>query len=287
MTLNEFLEANKDILTNAILEEVHPDIIAAASGTWSKGRLANVSRTIRNLLKSGADTGLTDDKPKKGSSRAVFIPKEHADVKIDGHQVKIPHVLKVAFHGTLDSHTTDGYGLLGESQNEHEVGVSNHFSMLRPIGQGEYETNHEGFLPPLLDHGENHEWMSVGKVSKIGAGDFRNLTKTEDFPKGISHNEFYHSLNHHWYQSNGASYWGGSHTKERLDKLGDHPLVDRAFRFCLDTDTRPEDFYKGNMGIWEHPVTGEKHIVTSDAGFSKHVARRYQDARKNQSRGRY
>jgi hypothetical protein len=281
MTLVEFLENNRNILTDVLLEEVHPDIIKASEYSYGKNRLAHVARTIRNLLKSGVDTGLHDDKPKKGSSRAVFFPTENQKVKIDGQETEIPHVLKVAFHGKLDPHTKDGEGLLGESQNEHEIGISHHYSMLTPDREdNEYTTNENGFMPPLLKHGENNEWVSVGKVSKIGSGDFRKFTKTKEFPKGISHSEFYDAVNHHYVQANGGSHYS-QHDKEHLDKLYEHPLVERAINFTMDTDTTPGDFVKANMGIWEHPITKEKHIVTSDAGLSKHVLRRYKKARQN------
>jgi hypothetical protein len=280
-TIHEFLEANREALDNALNEEIHPDIMNAAGGDYGRSRLNNVTKVARNLIKQGTDTGLLDDKPKKGSSRAVFFPKDDVEAKVDGVQTKIPHVMKIAFHGKLDSYTKDNQGLLGESQNDHEIAISHHYSMLRPTGQGEYETNHEGFMPPLLDHHETGSWMTVGKVSKLGSGDFRNLTKTKEFPKGISHADFYDAVNHHWHQSNGENYWGG--TDEKNEKNFEHPLVQRALNFSLDTDTNPGDFVKSNMGVWTHPVTGEKHIVTSDAGFSRNVARRYMKARQNQA----
>jgi hypothetical protein len=282
-TLEQFLESNREILSNALVEEIHPDIISAAGGSYGRTRLNNVAAKARTLLKQGVETGLVDGKPKKGSSRAVLFAKDAMDVKIDRIHTKVPHVLKIAFHGQLDSHTTDNQGLLGESQNAHEDDASHHHSILRRVGHNEFHTNTEtGFLLPLLDHHEDHHWISVGKVDPIGAGDFRNLTKTKEFPKGISHKEFYDSVNYHHRQSNGGVYIGVT-SNERNEELFAHPLVERAINFSLDTGTHPGDFNKANLGIWRHPLTGEGHIVASDAGFSEHVARRYMKARENQS----
>jgi hypothetical protein len=283
--LNEFLEANRDILTDVILEEVHPQIEAAAKGAYTPSRLANVSKTIRNLLKTGADTGLQDSKPKKGSSRAVYFPTEPAHVTIDGAQTNMPHVMKVAFHGTLDSHTEDkkDHGLLGESQNRHEVGASQDYATLKKNPDGSFRHNPEGFLPPLLSKSDNHEYISVGRVEPLKSGEFRSLTKNEDFPKGISHKEFYDAVNKNWQESNGQNHYS-SISEEKLEKVSEHPLVNRAIDFSLGTDTHPADFNPRNLGVWTHPVTGEKHIVASDAGFSRFVAKRYHDARMNQMR---
>jgi hypothetical protein len=283
--LNEFLEANRDILDGVLVEEVHPQIEAAAQGAYTPSRLANVSKTIRNLLKTGADTGLQDSKPKKGSSRAVYFPTEPANVTIDGTQTTIPHVMKVAFHGALDSHTPDKteHGLLGESQNRHEVGASNDYATLKKNPDGSFRHNPEGFLPPLLSSSDKHEYISVGRVEPLKSGDFRSLTKNEEFPKGISHQEFFDAVNKHWQESNGQRHYS-SISEEKLEHVSEHPLVNRAIDFSLGTDTHPGDFNKRNLGVWTHPVTGEKQIVASDAGFSRFVAQRYQNARKNQMR---
>jgi hypothetical protein len=236
-------------------------------------------------LKTGADTGLQDSKPKKGSSRAVYFPTEPANVTIDGTQTTMPHVMKVAFHGALDSHTPDKteHGLLGESQNSHEVGASHDYATLKKNPDGSFRHNPEGFLPPLLSSSDKHEYISVGRVEPLKTGDFRSLTKNEEFPKGISHQEFFDAVNKHWQESNGQRHYS-SISEEKLEHVSEHPLVNRAIDFSLGTDTHPDDFNKRNLGVWAHPVTGEKHIVASDAGFSRFVAKRYQDARKNQMR---
>jgi hypothetical protein len=68
--------------------------------------------------------------------------------------------------------------------------------------------------------------------------------------------------------------------KNYPDALGEHPLVEKALDMCINTGTHPSDFTKRNLGIWTHPVTGEKHIVASDSGFSLDVLRKYQQARR-------
>lgn len=262
--------------------EIHPDVMAAVNRDASKHyRFDHLTKTVRSMIKKGVPTGLSDDKPKKGSSRAVFFPEDDHPAKIDGQDTKIPHVLKVAFSGQLDKHLPQDHPLLGQMQNEHEIAHSHGYSVLRPTGKDEFETNHEGFLPPLVDHHADSHWMQVGKINKCTAKDFKDATKTKDFPKGITHKEFFHTVNHEWKASNGENHWSHEVSPERREQVMEHPLVQRALGFCIDTDTHPGDFEMRNMGVWKHPITGQNHIVAADAGFSRNVAKAYMKARDN------
>lgn len=261
--------------------EIHPEVMDAVNRDGHKHyRFANLTATVRKLAKKGQSTGLSDDKPKKGSSRAVYFPEEAHPAKIDGQETKIPHVLKVAFSGTLDKHLPNDHPLLGQMQNQHEIDHSHHYSVLQPVGKDDFKTNPEGFLPPLIDHHADGHWAQVGKIDKLDSKTFKEATKTADFPKGITHKDFYHTVNHEWEQSNGRRHYSPL-SEEHMEKIADHPLVRRAINFCIDTDTHPGDFAVRNMGVWHHPVTGEKHIVAADAGFSRDVAKAYNNAREN------
>lgn len=263
--------------------EIHPDIMAAAGANFSKHyRFSHVTKTMRGLVKKGLPTGMANDKPAKGSSRAVFFPEEDHKVKIDGQEHAVPHVVKIAFSGTLDKHLPHDHPLLGQMQNEHESSVSFHHSVLKRIGHNEFETNDDGFLPPHFDNHDDHHWMQVGKIEKIDTKGFKEATKTDDFPKGITHKQFYSAVNHEWEASNGRTAWMPKDKDH--EKLCEHPLVNRAINFCLNTDTHPGDFVARNMGVWHNPATGQKHIVAADAGFSKTVAKAYQTARQNAAR---
>lgn len=274
-------------ISEPLFEEVHPDIITAMNSNANKHNKFNqITKSVRGLIKNGQDTGLVDDKPKKGSSRAVLFPKDDHVAVVDGITTKIPHVLKIAFSGDLDKHLPMEHPLLGQMQNQHEIDVSNNgYSILKKVGDNHYETTPDGFLPPMLDHHANGHWMQVGKITPIDAKNFKKATKNPDFPNGITHSEFYGAVAHHWEASQGrtAPSWLVAMSPARLEKVSQHPLVDRTIRFSLDTDTIPFDFNQDNMGIWEHPITKQKHIVASDAGFSKTVMKAYQEARKNEA----
>ena len=292
MKYDQIAEAYKTLYESAIdsiiTEEIHPLIKQTLNAGYNKHHRYNlITKTVRELVKSGVDTGLTDDKPKKGSSRAVMFVKEPLKAKIDGVDAEIPHVLKIAFRGNLDRYS-EHENLLGELQNQHEIG-SRDYSVIHQVGDNEYRTNPNGFLPPILDFHEDGHWMSVGKISPVKSPEFKKITKTDDFKKGITPEEFRVGLLHHVSQAHGKktpSWMLGNISEERATQLIDHPLVQRAVDFCLETDTNPHDFGNRNLGIWEHPVTGEKHIVASDAGFSNDVMKTYQKAFKNKANQR-
>lgn len=285
MKYDQIAEAYKALyessIDSIITEELHPEIkqILTSNDIQPEHRFTILTRKIRELIKSGQDTGLTDDRPKKGSSRAVMFMSEPHKAIVDGKEAEIPHVLKIAFHGSLDRYRDPDTQLLGDLQNHHEID-NRHHSMLVEVGHNRYETNHDGFLPPILDFHDFGNWMSVGKISPIGAGQFRELTKTTDFKRGISDREFRTALSHHVAIAHGKNLpsWQYEIPKEKAEDLLAHPLVTKALNFCVDSGTNPEDFQKRNLGIWKHPITGESHIVASDAGFSNNVMTAYMKA---------
>lgn len=269
-----------------LLEEVHPELQEILDSDIHKHYKFNTfTKKIRDMVKNGQDTGLTDDKPKKGSSRAVLFHKDPHQLTIDGVETSMPTVLKVAFSGTLDKHLPHGEQLLGEAQNQHEASLRYPFSILQHDHGNEWHTNEHGFLPPMIDFDPEGKWNHVAKVEPINAKDFRTATTNEDFPKGISHAEFHDALLHHFNVAHGDHSYS-TQNDEKLACLQQHPLVEKALDMCLNTDTHPGDFHKANMGLWTHPVTGEKHVVASDAGFSKNVMRLYNKARKIQGHRR-
>lgn len=239
----------------------------------------SMARVFRTLLKRGSPTGLSDEKPKKGSSRAVYFPSEADDINIDGHATKMHSVLKIAYPGKLDKYNDSG-SLFGEHQNlaEGDQYLQNTHGMLRKDHDGKYTTNPDGILAPVVhSHDEGH-YLQMGKIDPIKAGDFREFTKTKDFPKGISHDEFYDACNHEHAECNGRTHYG-KYSSEQSERVKSHPLVSHAISFMLDHGAHPGDFVKGNMGVWTHPVAGTKHIVLSDYGYSNTLATQYSRAR--------
>lgn len=235
--------------------------------------------TVRRMIKNGEDTGLESDKPKKGSSRAVFFPKEPKNITIDGQPAQVHSVVKVAFPGALDAHTGDE-SLLGEHQNrlESDGYLNRNYGVLHedPYKPGHFNYNEEGILPPHFGEHPDHHWLEMGKVSKLTAKDFKEATKTPEFPKGITHKDFFSAINKHWDEAHGQKSY---HTAS--DEIMEHPLVNQFSNMSGDADIHPADFRPSNLGIWTHPITGKKHVVASDYGFSGDVAKLYQKGREN------
>lgn len=274
-----------------ISEEIHQSIknVLDSDNIAPQHKLKHISSAIRNAIKRGETTGLHDAKPKKGSSRAVFFPSEPTKIHLDGKEAHIHTALKVAFPGTLDKYNKSG-SLLGEHQNmvEGEHWKNRDYGIISHVGEDhegvkKYETNHEhGVLAPMLHAHEEGHHIHFGKIEPIKAGDFKELTKTPEHPKGITHQELYDNLNHHYTQAHGQRHYSQT-SEKRIEEIDDHPLVSKMQDFMFNTDTHPADMNKRNMGIWTHPHTGERHIVVSDYGFNGDVAKHYHNARRNQS----
>ena len=214
---------------------------------------------------------------KKGSSRAVYFPKEPTKLKIDNQDTELHTALKIAYPGTLDKYNHSGR-LLGEHQNKIESNPSAQYhSILRPTEKdGEFETNENGVLAPVInsDNRNSNHWIEFGRVSKLK--DFRPLTKTKDFKNGISHEEFYDAINSQWKAAHGDL----RDESESTEKLLSHPLVKNTISAIHDIGVHPVDFITSNMGVWTHSITSKKHIVISDYGYSNEIAKHYMNARK-------
>lgn len=247
----------------------------------SSTKHAAMAKLLKKMLHSGMETGLVDTKPKKGSSRAVYFPSEPEDITLDDTPTKMHSVLKIAFPGQLDKYSNSDM-LLGEHQTLHEGDqyIQNNYSVLRHIGENKFHYNENGLLAPVLHTHEDGHYLHMGRISPIKSGEFNELTKNEDFPKGISHNEFQKAVQHEYDAANGNTPYV-NFSEEKLKKLKEHPFVHNTIMFVLDTQTHPADFAKRNMGVWEHPITGKKHIVLADYGANSDVLKLYAKAYAN------
>ena len=265
---------------------LHPDIhsVIDSERIPVNQKHKTMAAVYRSLLKKGMPTGLSDDKPKKGTSRAVYFPSEPDDINIDGQDTKMHSVLKIAYPGTLDKFNDSGM-LFGEHQNiaEGDPYVQRTHSVLRETDDGKYETNEDGILAPVIHSHPDGHYLQMGRVDKLRGPEFRELTKTPEFPKGITHKEFYDTLNHEHAACNGGRNYATTTTAEdRMSDLHEHPLVSAAMNFMFDTQTHPADFDARNMGVWTHPVTNKRHIVISDYGANDNLIKAYVKAREKQ-----
>lgn len=272
-----------------INEEMHPDIktILDSESLPTHHVFKAVSKKISDLGKQGIDSGIEDGKPKKGSSRAVYFPKDHKEITVDGTKTKTPTAIKIAFEGQLDKHHGEDT-LLGQDQNrlESDHHINSGYGVLSYDHEGHYKTNHHGVLAPVFEsHSEGHH-LEMGRVEKYNAKDLANHTKNEDFPKGLKHEQIYNSLNYEHNQAHGGRNW--SHTQEPKDhdKIIEHPYVSSMISMMHDSGMHPGDLSPNNMGVYVHPVTGHRHPVIIDYGFSNDIAKKYHKARMNMSKKR-
>lgn len=290
----------KDFINNLILEELHPElqkIIETPSGINPRNTAKQtlLSKKIQDLTKAGEKTGIEGNMP-KGSSRAYLKHDEPADVYVDGQPTKLRIGTKVAITADLDKHHSkesyDGHSL-GAMQNKAEAGegfINATYRMLREHSErpGHFKSNKDmGIFPPLIKHdNDTHQWSQVGHADNMTRKDFENLTKNEDFPKGISHDDFVHTLVRSHKRNILGSYHIQSLGREReLDKIEQHPLTQKFLDYHNNTGHPPYDLMQiQNMGVWSHP-DGSKHIVARDHGFDTKVMDAYSEAMKKKSGG--
>lgn len=264
-----------------LIEELHPEIKSIMdSDIPLRNKLSQVTTKLRVLSHNNIDSGVLDNKPKKGSSRAVFVHKEPEHIVLDGTPTKLKTVTKIAFHGKLDKYKKSDEPLLGEAQNEVESVhfARRHYAIIIPkeYPSTEYETNHEsGILAPVLDNHEDHHWLHMGHVENMKKSDFSKLTKNENFPKGMNFDKFHRALMDNYNEGHGKSV----NLQEEHDEIMSHPLTQKVIDFCGKFAQHPADLVTGNWGIFHHPITGEKYPVIRDYGYSSHIAKMYSERR--------
>jgi hypothetical protein len=283
-SLREFIE-------NIIVENLHPElksIVTQPTKSFGTSKQAQLAKKVKELTNRGEQTGIEGNMP-KGSSRAYLPLKDREQITLDGKRTNLKTGMKVAIRATLDKHHDrkkyDGMSL-GQLQNEAEGGDhfvnSNYRIITKDHSTGHYHSNSEsGIFPPQIDHDhDTHEWTHVGHVDKIGGKQFRDLTKTESHPKGISHSEFCESLERAWNKDHGKYWKRGELDEKQFDHIESHPLVQKFLDHQRNLGAPPHDYRQmGNMGVWTHPHTGEQHIVARDHGFSENVMEAYKEAR--------
>jgi hypothetical protein len=289
----------KDFIDNLILEELHPELqeIAASKGTYYRPKQSLLAKKIKELVSRGEKTGLEGNMP-QGSSRAYLLNEDLHDITLDGKPAKMKVGTKVAIRARLDKyHDASKYGrgpnplYLGALQNqaENDDYFAHRYRILKRVGDSEYESNKEmGIFPPLVEHDDrNHEYSQIGHARDFNTGEFKELTKHSQFPQGITHKDFCETLERDYHRQVGRYWDQGPKTEARLDKIEQHPLVQKFLDYHQNTGHPPHDYRQlKNLGVFEHP-DGSKHIVARDHGFSTRVAQAYQDARMAQHHDNY
>lgn len=267
-----------------IAEELHPELSAVVKSDI-RNKQAKIAQTIRSLVEKGENTGVEGKMP-KGSSRAYIPHITPENVNIDGKDAQMKIGTKVAIRTDIERHheaANKGMPSLGAMQNEAENGdyfANDNYRILTHRGGNRFVSNENGIFPPLLAHDQDkHLWSTVGHVRNITDKDWSKLTRTNDFPMGITHKQFHSTLDRFHNRNNGAYHSTSAENERNLDKVEKHPLVQKFMDFH-GTFGHPTFDYQQmkNLGVWKHPVTGEEHIVARDHGFSTEVMHAYSRA---------
>jgi hypothetical protein len=232
---------------NKVYEDVHSKVFAALRSAPTK--LHQGVSNAKNEL--GDESGLTGFGA-QGSSRGVYHTTKGHEIELDGKKTKVNTILKT----TLQRKSSVPGKQTGQRQNEVEA--SNHIQKFATIvrdGKGGYKTNPDGVIPPVYEIGKKSKWLHSGTARDLEPGEFRELTKHDSHPDGI---ESYH-----------LSSW----TSHGSGEDHEHPIVRKFAKFRKETGIG--DFHDGNFGVWEHPHTGERHLVLRDAGFDNSVKKDY------------
>ena len=275
-----------------VIEDLSPEIQSILdSPIQANHKLNKVSDVIRSHLDRGENTGVVDARPNKGSSRTVYAHQTPHRVNLDGRPTNIPAVTKIAYPGHLDKYNDSGK-LLGEHQNaiESEPWVNQTFGIIRqknPLRPHDYETNtHSGILAPHLgSHPENH-YLHQGRVTPLADlpdSEFKHLTTHPDFPKGMSFAAMHDGLMEHYDEAHGKPGLPEGPRKAAALRAQNHPLTKKVQSFVALAGSHPIDLSEDNMGVWQHPHTGEEHVVIHDYGFGHEVPKLYEEARQKQN----
>ena len=282
----------KDFLDNLIVESLHPELQSVVtSKTSRKSKQKALSDKIKELSSRGEKTGIEGNMP-KGSSRAYLKHEEPHSVIIDGKPAAMRTGIKVAIKSPIEKyhypHSFDDMSL-GQLQNRAENGdhwVNRSYRTLTNEGDHKFSSNHDaGIFPPLLHHDEeHHQWSHIGHADDITPNNFQQLTKTPEFPNGLTHQQFYTTLNR-FHDRNHGKYWESTPENERnKDHWEKHPLVQKFMDYHGNTSHPPHDLAQiKNMGVWKHPVDGSEHIVARDSGYSTDVSEAYRRAFKKRA----
>ena len=283
----------KQLLEELMVEiNLHPEIMAAIKSGDVGSVSQNIDRITEYLAQKGINPGYRTDIPRpEGSSRGVLLPNngDTVEINLDGKAVKVPAVLKYATAGKLD---ILHMGLLGESeslgqwQNKAENGsldlttgreLNDQYRVISHDGKGNYTRNPNGIFPGLIDYdNEKHLWAKVTFASKITPFMFRQLTKTPEFPTGITHDTFVDLLKRNWHKDRGEYHPLSDKWEQQLNQMERHPLVRAFIRHQRETGTPPHDFGQiENLGVSEDPETKWKRVVAVDHGYSTKVQQQY------------
>lgn len=295
-----------------ISEALHPEVEKVIRGPASSTKLKNLHKAFKDLTAKQVRAGAGGRIP-KGSSRAYIKLYDNHRAMVDGISTRLKTGFKTTIRAGLDrwhdNKKHDGMSL-GQMQNDVENNdhfVNSNYRILVHKGKQKdlfgheydsFETNKEsGIFPPLFDHdSEKNNWAHVGHTynlhddysKKVGRR-FKDLTKTESHPDGITHDQFMTALTRAHIRNNGKWRDRFPEQEKETDHVEQHPLVQKFLDHQGNFDHPPTDYSQlQNLGIWIHPHDGSRHIVARDHAFNRDVSEAYRAAReKARDEGNY
>lgn len=219
-----------------------------------------------------------------GSSRHYWeMPNKHT-ITLDGKKTDIRHGLKMAVKSHLDDFH-DGE-MLGKQQNKEESHEKyENFRVINKEKDGSYKTNNNGVLAPIFDKDKKGNWMHVGHVSTYstdpkGFEDHIKQTTPPDFKhKKPDLDDIIIALKDHEDKHHSDLYTMSDRNKEIVEK---HPFAKKLAHLIDTTGITSHDLHSKNLGMFHHPITGEKMPVVLDYGATKDLLGSYTDASDNE-----
>lgn len=242
------IEALKDRISSTEFNTIN-DSGSLEDKSYKLDKHLMTNRKDANLKKSGV-----------GTSRIYYKVKSPENITLDGEHTTIHTGIKVPYLGSLD----DGYrAIVGLEQNKGELSKEYEpYHIIKKDSLGNYHTNHDtGILAPTIDKGEHwNEMIHTEKLSDTNR--LEHYTKTKTHPEGLKHSDMNNMLDaiYTWKQTKFSP--EDQHTLE-------HPLMKKVLNLIDNTKISHHDISTNNMGIWEHPITKEKHPVIIDYGIHK------------------
>lgn len=284
LTYNEFLNQN-------ISEEIHPELneILNSEKYSVYSKLDKFFSAIKHLDEDGVDTGLGTAEHKDGSSRVMFSSDVHPKIILDGQEVELPTLHKVAIYGKMDRYKEPDESLLGDDQNELESNykVNSAFGTIQPNDDG-FSSNPNGVLPPLLYAHPKFHHIEMGLATDMSDNDFSRLTKNAEFPNGLTFDQFHTAMKKEYDDAHGLdirpSYEFDKQDLGNMEELHDnimkHPFVNNVYKMILSSTMHPRDCNLSTLGIWTHPITHKEYPVVRDYGYSTKIVKKYLDLKK-------
>lgn len=206
---------------------------------------------------------------KKGSTRLVYFPNNKRKIILDGIELEIETVLKVAKSHTLEINS--GECFLGKFQTKIECELSeSKYNVFSKNSDGTYITNYNGILTPIIAHSPDYYWEEMVRVFPMTIRDFCLENTTEDYPAGLYFPDAELCMRKWFCSSDGR---GGIYpnfiSDEKYNIIINHPWMKLYIALLIDKKLMPQDFTLENLGYMIHPISGKKIIVINDYGCTE------------------